>query len=149
MEYSEGRIGRVFAARLTDGEAVYECIESLAAKEGVESAFVVVIGGARSGSVVVGPESPTGPVVPRVKDFDDARDLMGVGTIFPSDEGPKLHFHAGIGSDEEAIVGCPRFGLDTWLVLEVVVVEMLGLAASRRLDPESGLKLLRFLAPRK
>ena len=41
-----------------------------------------------------------------------------------------------------------RLGLNTWLVLEVVVVEMLGLDASRRLDPESGLKLLRFLSPR-
>lgn len=148
MEYAEGSIGRVFALRLRDGEPVYDAIEAVARREAVESAFVLVVGGARSATVVTGPKSRSGPVEPRLKKFDDAREVLGVGTIYPSDEGPQLHLHAGFGRDGEVLVGCPRYGLTTYLVLEVLIVELKGLEAVRKLDPASGLKLLTFLSPR-
>ena len=146
MEYAQGRMGRVFAARLEDGEQPYEAIEGLAQQEAVEAAFVLVVGGARAGKVVVGPKETHGPVEPVLKEFDDAREMVAVGTVFASDEGPSLHLHAAFGRGDETLVGCPRYGLSTYLVLEVFIVEVLGLTASRELDPESGLKLLRFLA---
>lgn len=144
MEYTTGRMGRVFAARFHDGEAVYAGIEQIARREKIESALVFALGGARRGRVVVGPKQTTGPIQPMVSAFDDARELVGVGTIHPADGEPSLHFHAGIGRGQEAIVGCPREGLDAFLVLEVVIVELTGLGARRELDPASGLRLLAF-----
>lgn len=147
MEYAQGRIGRVFAARLYSDEPVYEAIETLAAREGIESAIVALVGGARKATIVTGPKSTTGPLEPRLQGFDDAREMIGLGTIHSTDEGPALHLHAGFGRDDTALVGCPRVHLSAYLVLEAFIVEVTGLDASRVLDPETGLKLLKFAAP--
>jgi predicted DNA-binding protein with PD1-like motif len=148
MDYAQGSIGRVFAARLRDGEEPYAAIEELAAAERIGSGIVVLIGGARSARVVTGPKDPSGPVEPELREFDDAREMIGVGTIYPSDDGPKLHLHAGFGRGDEALVGCPRYGLAAYLVLEAFIIEVAGLSATRALDPQSGLKLLTFLSPK-
>ena len=144
MEYTRGQIGRVFASRLHDGEGVYAGIEEMARREGIESAMVFVVGGARRGRVVVGPKSAQGPIEPMIAEFDDAREIVGLGTLHPADGAPSLHLHGAIGRGGECIVGCPREGLDTFLVLEVFVIEVTGLGAGRRLDPASGLHLLGF-----
>jgi len=144
MQYAQGRIGRVFAARLEDGEPVYDAIQELAGREDVACALVLLLGGARSATVVTGPRNVTGPIEPRLQSFDDAREMIAVGTLYPSDNGPALHLHAGFGRDDVALIGCPRYALNTYLVAELVVIEIEGLDAARRLDPESGLKLLRF-----
>ena len=148
MDYVQGSIGRVFAARLRDGEEPYAAIEELASLERISSGVVVLLGGARSARIVTGPKDPSGPVDPVLREFEDAREMVGVGTIHPSQEGPKLHLHAAFGRGDQSLVGCPRYGLTTYLVLEAFIIEVNGLNASRELDPESGLKLLKFLAPR-
>ena len=144
MDYQTGKIGRVIVARGFDGEDVYEEIESIAAKEGVSSAAVMLIGGLRSARVVVGPKSPTGPIEPQYTEFDDAREIAGVGTIFRDhdDDSPRLHLHAAIGRGDEVLAGCPRGGAKVFCVLEVVIFEIEGLDASRALDGELALKLL-------
>ncbi|UCC67262.1 MAG: hypothetical protein JSV79_08995, partial [Armatimonadota bacterium] len=76
---------------------------------------------------------------------DDARELVGVGTVFPSDGKPTLHFHAGIGREDTALVGCPRAGMSVYLVLEVIIIELVGVQADRALDEESGLNLLKIV----
>ena len=150
MDYSIGRIGRILAARLRDGEPVYACIEELARREEVESAIVLVVGGARRGRVVVGPKDPGGPIEPMTEQFDDAREMVGFGTIIRAGDRPSLHLHGAIGRGGcQPIVGCPRQGLDAFLVLEVFVIEVEGLDAERMLDPASGLRLLGFRSPRK
>lgn len=148
MEYDIGRIGRVVVARGFEGEDLYQQIESLAAKENIRCAAVVVVGGLRSGKVVVGPIDPHGPIQPNFREFDDAREIAGVGTIFCDDAGPKLHLHAAIGRGDEAIAGCPRGGAKVFCVLEVVLLEIEGIDAARRVDPELGLALLRVKARR-
>ena len=65
MEYAIGKTGRVIAARLFEGEDLYECIEGIAVKEGIESAAVTITGGFRRGNVVVGPKTET----PKPKGF--------------------------------------------------------------------------------
>jgi len=144
MEYTSGSIGRVFAARFRDGEDVYAGIEAIARREEIASAVVLAVGGARRGPVVVGPRETTGRIEPMLREFDDARELVAVGTIHPADGRPSLHLHAGIGRGDEALVGCPRLGLETFLVLEVFILEVAALDADRRVDPSSGLKLLAF-----
>ena len=142
MEYTQGSLGRVFVARLQDGESIYKAVEEIAAREEIQAAAVLAVGGIRSGKVVTGPENPRGRVVPHYEEFDDARELVGVGTLFPQDGKPSLHFHAGMGRGDRSLVGCPRAGMSVYLVLEVVIIELIGLSARRELDPNSGIHLL-------
>ncbi len=144
MNYTQGSLGRVFAARLEDGESLYDVVEEIARRENIKAASVLGIGGMRSGKVVTGPESPTGEIVPHYEEFDDARELVGVGTLFMSEGKPSLHFHAGIGRGESALVGCPRGGMSVFLVLEAIIIELLDVKAERALDEGSGLKLLKI-----
>jgi predicted DNA-binding protein with PD1-like motif len=144
MNYTQGKLGRVFVARLEDGESIYDVIEEIARKEGIEAASILGIGGMRKGKVVTGPQQPTGKIVPHYEEFDDARELVGVGTLFMSEGKPSLHFHAGIGRGESALVGCPRGGMSVFLVLEVVIIELLDVKAERALDEGSGLRLLKI-----
>lgn len=147
MEYTSGRLGRVFAARLHDGEPVYRAVEEIARREKIESGVVLLVGGVRRGGVVVGPEKADGPIRPMVRRFDDAREIVGVGTVHQADGKPSLHLHGAIGRGDQTIAGCPREGLDAFLVLEVVIVEVTGLGAARVLDAASGLRLLTFAQP--
>jgi predicted DNA-binding protein with PD1-like motif len=143
MQYTQGNLGRVFVARLQEGESIYQVVEEIATRESIPSAVVFAIGGMRAGKVVTGPEQPSGPIVPHIEEFDDARELVGVGTVFPRDGRPSLHFHAGIGRGQGALVGCPREGMSVFLVLEVIILEVTGLNAVRVKDA-SGLHLLRI-----
>lgn len=146
MEYSSGKVGRVFAARFYEGEPVYAGIEEIARREKVRSAFVLALGGVKRGKVVQGPRKLTGPLEAMVAEFDDAREIVAVGTLHWSTgkgKRPLLHLHGGIGrGGKTPIIGCPRVALDTFMVLEVIIVEIKGLAATRELDPATGLKLL-------
>lgn len=144
MEYTQGKLGRVFVARLHEGESVYVAVEEIANKENIESAAVLAVGGIRSGKVVTGPESPTGKLVPHYEEFNDARELVGVGTLFRREGKPDLHFHAGMGRGTESLVGCPRAGMAVYLIMEIVIIELAGVDAERVLDEETGAHLLRI-----
>jgi len=144
MEYAVGKTGRVIAARLFEGEDLYECVEELARKEGIKAAAVLITGGFRKASVVVGPKQEKPKIVGNFKDFAGPGEVLGVGTIYCDDEGPKLHIHTAIGKENQVMVGCPRGGAKTFLILEVTIIEIEGIDASRKLDEETGFKLLRF-----
>ena len=144
MEYAVGRTGRIIAARLFEGEDIYESIEQIAVKEDVTSAAVLIIGGFRKANVVVGPEREAPEIVPRFMDFTGPGEVLGVGTIYRDDKGPKLHLHTAIGKDGDNLVGCPRDGTKTFLVLEVTIIEIEGIKAARKHDEKTGLNLLRF-----
>ncbi len=128
-----------------DEESVYDSVQEIAGRENIESAAVLAVGGIRSGKVVTGPKEVTGKVIPHIEEFDDARKLVGFGAIFPHDGKPLLHFHAGIGRENGALVGCPREGMSVYLVLDVIIIELIGARAERALDPEFGVHLLKIL----
>ena len=96
------------------------------------------------GGVVVGPEKDDErPPRIRVERFEDAREILGIGTLFLNEAGqPKLHLHAAIGKGSVALAGCPREGADCWLVDEVVILELAGVQARRVKDAKSGFDLL-------
>ena len=144
MEYSTARPGRIIAARLFEGEELYSSIEQIAKNEGVKSAVVLITGGFRQADVVVGPKQEKPKIIANFKHFDGPGEVLGVGTIYCDDEGPKLHIHTAIGKSDETTVGCPRGGAKTFLVLEVTIIEFEGLKASRKFDEKTGLNLLRF-----
>ena len=144
MEYAVGRAGRIIAARLFEGEDLYESIEAIAKKENVKSAAVLITGGFRKANVVVGPKTETPKIVADFKDFTGPGEVLGVGTIYCDDAGPKLHIHTAIGKADSTIVGCPRGGAKTFLILEVTIIEIEDIQAERRLDENTDFNLLRF-----
>lgn len=144
MEYSVGKTGKVVAMRLNEGEDLYECIESVAKKEGIECGTVFITGGIRKAKVVVGPTQEKPKLVANFKDFEGPGETLGVGTIYCDDDGPKLHIHTAMGRGDNVVVGCPRGGASTFLILEVTIIELVGVGGSRKLDKDSGLRLLGF-----
>lgn len=144
MEYGVGRAGRVIVARLFEGENPYECIEAIAQKESVRAAVVTIVGGFRQADVVVGPKEEKPKIVGDVRHFEGPGEVLGVGTVYWDEDGPKLHLHGTMGKGKDVMVGCPRMGASVFLVLEVTMIEITGLEAQRRLDPDSGVKLLRI-----
>ena len=144
MEYAVGKAGRIIAARLFEGEDLYESVESIAKKEGIKSAAVLITGGFRKADVVVGPKQEKPKIVGKFKEFTGPGEVLGVGTIYCDNEGPKLHIHTAIGKGDQTIVGCPRGGAKTFLILEVTIIELAGIKAGRKPDENTGLNLLTF-----
>lgn len=145
MKYSEATMGRVFVIRLMDGEILHDTIEQFARARGIKSAAVLAVGGAAGGSrLVVGPQDGDArPVNPLEHALSGVHEIAGVGTIFPDEAGnPILHMHAACGRETSTITGCVRAGVETWQVLEVILIELAGSSAVRRLDPPTGFKLL-------
>jgi len=147
MEYTTGAVGRCVCIRLHEGDAVYASVQGVAAKENISAGVVFAVGGVKNGAVVTGPiDQDERPLRTTVERFSDARELAGVGTLFKNEEGEvKLHMHAAIGKGAAPVVGCPRVSLDCWLVTEIIILELTGVAAVRAKEA-SGLELLKFLA---
>jgi predicted DNA-binding protein with PD1-like motif len=147
MKYSKGSVGAVLVMRLEDGDPIYASIEEAARAEGINHAVVWIIGGMKNGQVVVGPQDrapgATFPFQVMVESFADAREILGVGMLFPASDGQsRLHMHAGIGKGAEPLIGCPRLAADCWLVNEVVIMELRSVEARRVKDQQTGFELL-------
>jgi hypothetical protein len=110
MEYAVGKPGRIIAARLNEGEDLYQCIEKIAEDEKIDCAAVFITGGIRKANVVVGPKEEKPKIVGNFMEFTGPGEALGVGTIYRDDTGPKLHIHAAMGKGGNNIVGCPRGG---------------------------------------
>jgi len=145
MKYSEGTVGRVFVIRLEDGDPMPKTLEAFCEKQGVLRGLCFLIGGVGAdGKLVVGPENPkASPIVPMTFTLDGVHEIAGVGSVFPDESGkPKLHMHAAVGRGEHAHVGCIRLGVTTWKVGEVILLEISGNAAERRMDKDAGFHML-------
>jgi predicted DNA-binding protein with PD1-like motif len=145
MQYTEGKMGRIFILRLEDGERLNDTLEAFARQQNLAHALAFFLGGAASGSmVVVGPDAErTDEVVPLLHELIGSQEVLAVGTLIPNEAGqPVLHMHAAMGREGQATVGCTRAGVDVWLVGEVVLLEIVGTAAQRRKDPATGFQLL-------
>jgi predicted DNA-binding protein with PD1-like motif len=144
MKVSEGRLGRVFVIRLEDGDRLPDCLERFAAEKGVSAGHVILVGGIGSGQVVVGPQrSEERPPQPMLLPVSGASEVVGVGVLAPNQEGkPVLHIHAALGRSGQTMTGCLRYGVDTWLVAEAILYEIVGVKAVRVMSEESGFELL-------
>jgi predicted DNA-binding protein with PD1-like motif len=145
MEYQVGNTGRVIAMRLSEGDDLYESVESVARKENIRAAAVFITGGFRRANVVVGPRTETPKIEPDFRQFVGPGEVLGVGTIYWDDEGPSMHLHASIGKGSDVMTGCPRGGAKVFLVLEVTIIEITGVNGKRLLDDSTGFRLLKFL----
>ncbi|MEW6183303.1 MAG: PPC domain-containing DNA-binding protein [Bacillota bacterium] len=145
MKYTQAKYGRVFILRLEHGDRLPDVIEKFAKSHAIESAAVLFIAGAERGSkVVVGPEDGTAAKpVPSVASLPGVSEAAGVGTIFANEAGaPKLHLHAAFGRKDNTVTGCTREGVTIWHIGEVVILELTGASAKRKIDPNTGFELL-------
>ena len=145
MKFSQGSVGRIFILRLEDGDVLNDTLEAFAREHEVTRALAFYLGGSAPGSkLVVGPDAAsTDAIVPLIHPLSGSREVLALGTILPNEAGePSAHMHAAAGREGDATVGCARAGLETWLVGEVVLLEILGTAARREVDAASGFELL-------
>jgi predicted DNA-binding protein with PD1-like motif len=142
MQYSEGSIGRIFVLRMDHGEDLIESLQKFLQEKKIESCMALFMGALRDGQAVTGPKLPVVPPTPHFEDYENAWEVFGMATIYPSKEGPKLHIHSGIGRGREAILGCIRDKAEVYLVVEAVLLEICGLNAERAWDEKMQLYLL-------
>ncbi|MCL2318257.1 MAG: DNA-binding protein [Methanomassiliicoccaceae archaeon] len=154
MRSLELKVGRTFVLRLETGEILHEVVETFCRENEIRNATVTVVGGIGKGSkLTVGPkmtdsfvkggQAPSRDIVPIVIKLDAPHELTATGTVFPDENGdPMVHIHGSAGREGEAVTGCLRNGVITWLVLEVVLIELVGEGAVRKKDKKSGMKAL-------
>jgi len=144
MKASEGRLGRIFVIRLEDGDTLPGCLEKFAAEKGVSVGYAIVVGGVRSGEVVVGPRrTEQMPPDPMFLPIDGAHEVAAVGVLAPGEDGkPVLHIHGALGRSGQTVTGCLRRGVETWLVGEAILYEIVGVKAARVKDAKSNFSLL-------
>jgi predicted DNA-binding protein with PD1-like motif len=123
-----------------------DCLESFARDRGMASGLCFFLGGVKSGSQLVqGPRTDDLPPDPMVRALSGVHEIVGLGTIFPDAQGqPSLHAHASVGRDGHAQTGCIRPGIETWHVLEVIVLELADSGGRRLKDKATGFSLLAF-----
>jgi hypothetical protein len=73
--------------------------------------------------------------------FEGGWEVFGVGTIYPGEGGPHIHYHASVGRSGHALTGCLREKAVAYLIVEAVVLEFTGLSARREFDKETQVHL--------
>jgi len=143
MKYQEGSIGRVFVLKIEHEEDFLKCIKEIAIKKDIKCAYFQMIGAIKSADMVTGPKNLELPPEQIWKNKrDEGMELVGIGTIFYKDNEPGVHLHAALGNAENAYVGCIRDNTSTFIVLEVILIELNGINAIRELDKNIGLNVL-------
>ena len=144
MKYQAGRINRAFVAKFDDGEDFLESLAGFAVTEDIRGAVFYLVGGVKGGRMVLGPKGDEMPPEPVWGEISGNSELVGTGTIFWDEKGPKVHLHMAAGRGNDMKVGCLREKSRTFLVLEAVILEITGTGARREADPASGLSLLKL-----
>ncbi len=137
MQYTEGQLGRVFVVRIDDGEDMLVSLRQFISDKGVHAGSILFLGALMNGRMVTGPEEPVIPPIPHFVMFEGGWEVFGVGTIYPGDGGPHIHYHASVGRAGHALTGCLREKATTYLIVEVVILEFTGLSARREFDEKS------------
>jgi hypothetical protein len=141
MQYTEGQLGRVFVVRIDDGEDMLVSLRQFILDKNIQSGSITFLGALMNGRMVTGPEEPVIPPVPHFVMFDGGWEIFGVGTIYPGEGGPHIHYHASVGRSGHALTGCLREKATTYLIIEAVILEFTGLKARREFDQKTQLHL--------
>lgn len=145
MDYSEGKIGRIFIIRLHDGDHLPDALESFAITKNLKSALCFLLGGVKGGGkIVVGPfDDNAMPPSPLVRILKNTHEVLGIGTLFVDQTGnPKLHMHACFGRKSNVVTGCIRMGIDIWQIGEIIILEIAEATAQRVKDQKTGFEFL-------
>ncbi len=141
MQYTEGQLGRVFVVRIDDGEDMLVSLRQFISDKSVYTGSILFLGALMEGRMVTGPEKPVIPPVPHFVMFEGGWEVFGIGTIFPGEDGPHIHYHASVGRSGHALTGCLREKAITYLIVEAIVLEFTGLSAHREFDTKTQVHL--------
>jgi uncharacterized protein len=141
MQYSEGRMGRVFTIRIDDGEDLIREIQRFVAAMNIQSGMIHFLGAVREAKLVTGPKEPVIPPTPRKEDLFGGWEILGFATIFPGVEGPAIHLHATAGRGIRSLTGCLRERASVYLIVEAVIIELVGISAKRARDESTQVDL--------
>ena len=144
MEYQEGSAGRVFYARLDDGEDIHTCIRELVSREEISCGWFQIFGGMKRAGVVIGPKEPVMPPDPVWTTIEDSREVLGVGTVFRDEDTPLIHLHAAMGHHGETLTGCVRKDTQVYLIIELMLMEVVGINVTRPWSEKSGFNMPTF-----
>lgn len=144
MDYRSGKINRVFTIRFDDGDDFLGELTNLIIKENIRTGWFHVIGGLREAGVVTGPKEPVMPPEPVWDEVRGARETLGTGSIFWDDDEPKIHLHAAMGHHGDTLTACVRKQTKVYLVLEVYLIEITEIDASRPWFEKGGFNRLTF-----
>lgn len=143
MDYRKGLIKRVFAVRVDHSEDVIAGLSALALKEDIKSAFFIMLGAMGDAELVTGPKEKVVPPTTVWAAFNDAREIIGAGSIFWEKGKPKIHLHGAAGSSRGMVMGCFREKAQAFMVVEIFIVEM-DITAEKVFDEKIGASLIRF-----
>lgn len=144
MEYTQATIGRVFAMRFDAEEDILFEIKDLIKKENIRSGIIHIIGALTNTDAVIGPKDKEYPPNPEWWNFNDVKEIIGLGIIAWEDEEPKIHLHAGFGNKKETKLGCIRTKAEVYLTVEGIIQELIDTTITRKLDERYNTSLLSF-----
>jgi predicted DNA-binding protein with PD1-like motif len=142
MRYKAGTVGRVLLARFDHGEQVVPALQDLCAKERISSGWFFLFGAIQGGRLVAGPREASLPPDPVWREFADPFEIVGMGSIASGSGPPSIHLHSSLGRGTEVMTGCIRREGEVFIVIEAMILEILGVRATRSPDERSGLELL-------
>ncbi len=144
MDYRTGTINRVVTIRFDEGDDFLAGLTEVVVRENIRCAWFFVLGGLREAEVVTGPKEPVMPPDPVWQKVAGARETLGAGSVYWEGDEPKIHLHAALGHHGDTLTACVRKGTKVYLVLEVCLMEISGIAASRPWYPAGGFNRLTF-----
>ncbi|MBA4417473.1 MAG: DUF296 domain-containing protein [Syntrophus sp. (in: bacteria)] len=145
MKYQVGGVGKVVVVRFEDEDDILQGLSDIVKKEEIVSAVFYLVGGIKTGDIVVGPERDEMPPAPIWRHITESHEAVGIGTIFRHKDEPKIHFHGAYGKRDSIKMGCLRDAAKTFLIMEAIILEIKGIHAIREMDPVSGMILLKLL----
>lgn len=144
MEYRTGSIGRVLTIRFDHGDDLLEGLKEIVLKEKIKSSWFQILGGIGQAGVVTGPKQPVMPPDPVWRDVEEAREVLGSGSVHMEGEEPRIHLHAAMGHHGDTLTACIRKNTKVYLILEVILFELQGIEACRPWYEEGGFNRLTF-----
>jgi hypothetical protein len=141
MQYSEGRMGRIFVLRVDHGEDLIDELRQFLTGQQISHAIIHFLGALSQGKVVTGPESLVLPPDPHFEHFQGGWEVFGIATVYPGETGPQIHLHGTVGRGREALTGCLRDEAGAYIIVEAVIMEITGLKARKHQDDRTGLSL--------
>jgi predicted DNA-binding protein with PD1-like motif len=144
MDYRTGSVGRVLMIRLDHGDDLLENLQKIVLKEKIQSGWFQILGGIRHAGVVTGPEQPVMPPEPVWREVDEAREVVGSGSVFMDGDEPRIHLHAAMGHHGDTLTACIRKQTKVYLVLEVILFELSGIDVTRPWYEKGGFNRLTF-----
>jgi len=141
MQYSEGRLGRVFVVRIDDGEDFLAAMREFVRNKEILTGTILFLGALRQARMVTGPEQAVFPPDPHFVMFEGGWEMVGIGTICAGEDGPAIHYHASVGRAGHALTGCLRETATTYIVAEAIVLEITGPDICRMFDEKTQVNL--------